>query len=232
MVTLEVLDRIIIIRYQGLWLEISYWGLFFERKLFFLRIMVYMLGLDDKTDNKLVALALEDRDVFAILMKRYEDKLMRFVKRISNVPLEEVEDLLQEIFIKVYINLRDFDQGLSFSSWIYRIARNHTISSFRKHKARPQTVSFDADDYIINSIRDEFDIHIELDKKERKEVLVEAIFELGDKYRDIVVLKFLEEKSYEEIGDILKIPPGTIATRISRAKKHIHKYLKKKGVEI
>ena len=184
-----------------------------------------MPRLSEKTDNELIVLTLADSEVFAVIIERYQEKLRRFVRRISNVSHEDAEDLLQEIFLKIYTNLNGFDPKLSFSSWAYRIARNHTISAFRKKKVRPQTVSWDADDTLLNKIKDDSDLIADIDKKDKHQQLIKAIHTLDHKYRDILVLKYLEEKSYEEIGDILKIPPGTIATRINRAKKHLKKKL-------
>ncbi|MDD5489902.1 MAG: sigma-70 family RNA polymerase sigma factor, partial [Candidatus Moranbacteria bacterium] len=78
----------------------------------------------EKTDEEMVALTLKNQDYFACLVERYEPKLMRYIRRISAATQEDAEDLLQDVFVKVYRNLNDFDQKLKFSSWIYRIAHN------------------------------------------------------------------------------------------------------------
>ena len=91
---------------------------------------------NEKNDEELVALALKNQDFFACLVERYEPKLMRYVRRISAATQEDAEDLLQEIFVKVYRNLNDFDPDLKFSSWIYRIAHNQVISYWRKTARR------------------------------------------------------------------------------------------------
>ena len=96
---------------------------------------------DDKTDEELVKLALQKQEHFVYLINRYQHKLLRYIKRISNFSVEETEDILQEVFIKVYRNLEGFDQSLKFSSWIYRIAHNQTISHFRKSRAGPNLVN-------------------------------------------------------------------------------------------
>ena len=79
---------------------------------------------ENLSDLQLVKLSLKDHQNFRYLVERYEPLLLRYMRRIANVSKEEAEDLLQEIFIKVYKNLNGFDQKLKFSSWIYRIAHN------------------------------------------------------------------------------------------------------------
>ena len=91
-----------------------------------------------KTDTEIVQLSLNNKDFFAILIERYESPLSRYVRRLGVGDNEDVQDLLQNVFIKTYQNLNDFDQDLSFSSWIYRITHNETISFFRKKNVRPE----------------------------------------------------------------------------------------------
>ena len=88
--------------------------------------------LREKTDEELVALALKDPQVYASIMERYEEKLLRYIMRISVNSKEDAEDVLQDVFLSAYKNLNDFDQDLKFSSWIYRIAHNKVISHFFK----------------------------------------------------------------------------------------------------
>ena len=88
----------------------------------------------EKTDAELVELALENQAYFSDIVYRYQTKLTYYIRRLSNFPDEEIEDILQDVFIKVYKNLNDFDQSLKFSSWIYRITHNEVISKYRKIK--------------------------------------------------------------------------------------------------
>ena len=105
-----------------------------------------------KTDEELVGLVLQNQDDFLYIMERYQEKLSRYIYRISGLVKEDTEDALQEIFLKVYQNLNDFDTSLKFSSWIYRIAHNHIISNHRKVKARPATVSYDDDPALMSRL--------------------------------------------------------------------------------
>ena len=185
-------------------------------------------------DNELVELSLKNQDYFYCLILRYEDKLLRYIRRISSASKEDAEDILQEVFISVYKNLNDFDNALKFSSWIYRIAHNKTISHWRKIKARPKTVSGDngEESGLFNFIADNNDLFKAIEKKYSSKQIREIIFNLDNKYREVLVLKFLEDKNYKEISDILKKPMGTIATLINRAKKKFVTELKKQNLEI
>lgn len=180
----------------------------------------------DKTDEELVKLVLENQDYFLCLMLRYREKLMRYVIRISGVRYEDAEDILQDIFIKVYKNLYDFDTGLKFSSWIYRIAHNHTISNYRKAKARGDLTSIDLDNEGVKELASELNVEKNIDRDITKLQVAKILAQLDAKYQEVLILRYLEEKDYNEIADILKKPLGTIATLINRAKKQFkHKAL-------
>lgn len=178
-------------------------------------------NFNKKSDQELVALTLENKEVFLYLLKRYEDKLSRYIRRISNFNSEEIEDILQEVFLKTYKNLNGFDPDLQFSSWIYRITHNQVISSHRQRLSRPQVVEID--EKIINKIKDEFDLHVDILDKEQGKLITEIFKKMKDKYREILVLRFFEEKSYIEISDILKKPGGTVATMLREAKNDFKK---------
>lgn len=171
----------------------------------------------DKTDNELVALTLEDQGYFLYLLRRYENKLKRYIYRISNFNNEEVEDVLQEVFLKIYKNLNDFKPELKFSSWAYRITHNQVVSHHRQSLARPKVVEID--DSVIEKIKDEFNVNDKLQSDYLRNEISDILSKLKPKYQEILILRFFEEKSYEEISDILKKPNGTVATLLHEAKK-------------
>jgi RNA polymerase sigma-70 factor (ECF subfamily) len=162
---------------------------------------------------------LEDIDAFGELINRYQEKLQRYVLRISHFSVEEAEEILQEVFLKAWKNLRDFDQSLAFSSWIYRITHNHTISSFRKAKSRGQDKQVGIDDQLFHLKSKELELGEQLDKKIHAKKVREALEKMPENYKEILILRYFEDKSYEDISDILKKPMGTVATLVNRAKK-------------
>jgi len=175
--------------------------------------------LQKMTDEQLVGETLKNTEAYAFLVERYEEKLLRYIMRISTNAKEDAEDVLQDVFLSAYKNLNDFDQDLKFSSWLYRIAHNKVISHFRKVTARPKTTTYEGDSQLLNILASEEDIARDLERKYTAGE-VRGILDLLDKqYREVLVLKFLEEKDYKEISDILEKPMGTVATLISRAKK-------------
>lgn len=188
-----------------------------------------MVGEDTRSDAEVVALTLRERDAFAVLISRYEAKLDRYVRRLGVRRDEDRSDLLQDIFIKVYRNLHSFDSALSFSAWIYRIAHNETMSWFRKRNARPEGHLVEDSEaalgYVVSSQESS---SVPLNAHDR-ELVAKALDLLPEKYRTILVLRFFEERTYEEIADILKIPMGTVATLVFRAKDRLRKILVEKG---
>lgn len=181
--------------------------------------------LEKKSDNEIVELVLKDQEYFLHIVNRYKHQLIVYIRRLTNIREEEAEDILQDVFLKVYLNLNDFDKDLKFSSWIYRITHNKVIDNFRKLKARPQTSDLDMSDDRIGKLATEFDIEREIDREKLKEIINKALLNLNVKFREVLVLKFLEEKDYKEISDIIKVPAGTVASRISKAKKLLKREL-------
>ncbi len=180
-----------------------------------------MQDYSSKTDAEIVKLTLKDQEVFLHLVQRYEGKLSRYIRRIAFVDAQTVEDILQEVFIKIYKNLNDFDPDLSFSSWAYRITHNEAINYLKKMD-RQKSIPLESDDEdvvsLIDILESDVDIVKELSKKELQKKVQEVLSMLSPDFREILILKFLEEKEYKEISDILKKPMGTIATLINRAK--------------
>ena len=127
--------------------------------------------------------------------------------------------------MKAYINLNEFDQDLKFSSWIYRIAHNQVISNHRRVKARPQPAGVDLSDDRVKSIASDADLASEVDQKFIKEGINQALDKIDLKYKEVLVLKYLEEKDYKEIADIIKKPMGTVASRMNKAKAELKKEL-------
>lgn len=184
----------------------------------------------EETDETLAVLAIKDQHAFAVLVDRYQTKLLRFIRTISNVRYEEAEDILQEAFIKAYRNLNSFDQDQSFSSWIYRIVRNETISAYRKRSVRAEGHSDQEDEETLDRFAHRMNIVADAEKAEEALAIRKALDELDPKYKDVLVLQYLEEKDYKEISDILHIPMGTVATRINRAKERFKVTAKKYGL--
>jgi RNA polymerase sigma-70 factor (ECF subfamily) len=157
-----------------------------------------------------------DQELYAIIVQRYQNKLLRYATNLIKDERKAV-DVVQESFIKAFINLNGFDLKKKFSSWIYRIVHNEAMNSVKKYKNEiliPDGVDFQSDE----------DIENEFEKKEIIAKVEKCLGEMPLLYSEPLTLRYIEEKSYDEISDILRIPMGTVATRMSRAKilmKHI-----------
>ncbi len=174
-------------------------------------------------DERLVALALKNDRYYEVIVERYEKKLERYILRFINCSVEDAQDIIQEVFIKAYRNLNGFDTTLKFSSWLYRIAHNEAVNHLRRISVRP-TVIMEEDD--LEAFASELNTEVEVGKKMESAKLHVAIGRLDEKYRDVIVLRYLEEKSYEEISDILRKPPGSVSSLIVRAKRVLLKDIK------
>lgn len=183
-------------------------------------------------DAVLVSRALKNADDFIEIVQLYESPIRRYITRLGCKDSNDVDDILQDVFLKVYINLNEYDSQLAFSSWLYRIAHNETISFFRKKSVRPQPVAHEEDLRLFENISDDIDFTKSLNTKMNVELLRKALAELEEQYRNVLVLKFLEEKSYTEVSDILKIPVGTVGTLINRGKKRLKDALVSKNITL
>ncbi len=181
--------------------------------------------MKNKTDEELVRLVLKNKtEAFDILAKRYEDKLLRYGKRFL-YNYESIEDVIQNVFIKAYVNIKSFNLSKKFSPWIYRIAHNEFINIIKQRKREP-LLFFDAD--VIFSFAGKDDFLKDIERKEERKEMENHLSRLKVKYREPIVLYYFEEKDYQEISDILEIPISTVGTRLKRGRMEIKKLLHEK----
>ncbi|MCK5466251.1 RNA polymerase sigma factor [Candidatus Parcubacteria bacterium] len=184
------------------------------------------------SDEELVQKSLQDIEYFACIYDRYEQRLTRYILRISSFSLEEAEDVLQEAFIKAWKNLNEFDGDLKFSSWIYRIVRNTTITEWKKSQSKGKSQRQELNEELFQNFPSSLDIEKEVNQKFNDKNIQKVLQLMPEKYREVLILKFLEEKDYQEISDILKKPNGTIATLINRAKKSFYQIAKQENISL
>lgn len=166
-----------------------------------------------------------DVELFAEIITRYQKPLIVYTRRIT-FSQQAAEDVTQNTFIKSYQNLRGFDTSKKFSSWIYRIAHNEAVNYIRKNK---REITTSKETWFDSKASDRESVEAEMDKKLTSEALSHGLMQLPLKYREPLVLHTLEGKSYDEISDILRIPPSTVGTRIRRGKSKLKVLLQAKG---
>ncbi|MFY0685110.1 MAG: sigma-70 family RNA polymerase sigma factor [Balneola sp.] len=180
-------------------------------------------------DDGFVVRALKgDESAYKDLMNKYDRPIFFHVRKMIKEK-ELVEDLVQEVFMKAFKNLTSYSNEYAFSTWLYRIATNHTIDYLRKKKL--QTLSIN-DPYKTKD--GEFEIQLpddtyatdkEVIRKERKQIVQEAIEELPEKYKAVIQLRHMDELSYDEISEKLDLPLGTVKAHIFRARELLYKAL-------
>jgi RNA polymerase sigma-70 factor (ECF subfamily) len=169
---------------------------------------------DDKelTDEGIIEkVRTSNQDLYSVIIDRYQKKLVRYVSNLIKNE-DKAIDVVQESFIKAYVNLNNFNTDKKFSSWIYRIAHNQAINLAKKYqKETPLLEDWD--------FKSDDDIEKDFEEKEIIEKVEKCLKNIPLLYSEPLSLYYIDEKSYEEISDILRIPMGTVATRINRAKK-------------
>lgn len=184
-----------------------------------------MEDLSSLTDAEIVKRGIENPDNFLYIIQRYQDKIMRYIKRRTKVSNTMADDVAQEIFIKVYKNLNAYNSDMSFSSWIYRIAHNHIIDWYRKEKKHEYISMDDTESGTLYSLAGEENSDKNSLTQEIKNEIGEIVNSLPQDYKEVIILRFFEEKTYEEISDIMKIPVNSVGVYISRAKNTMKKKL-------
>ena len=172
-----------------------------------------------------------DADAFGQLVTLYENKILNYCYRMLG-NRADAEDATQEVFVKLYRFIDSFTGQSAFSTWLYKIASNVCLDPLRKNKRHTDTVSL----HQQNAEGEEFLLNIE-DKgltpyesaqvSEAQRALFLALEQLGEEQRQVVVLRDVEGLSYEEIAQITGTAPGTVKSRINRARQALKKLLEK-----
>lgn len=170
-----------------------------------------------------------DQAAFEEVVAFFQNKIYQHCYRMLG-NAHEAEDIAQEAFIRAYVNIHSYDERRKFSTWLYRIATNLTIDRIRKRKP---------DYYLDAEVQgtDGLDMYSQLAAKERlpeeevqnmelQTIIEREIASLPPKYRGIIMLRYLEEFSLQEISEILDIPLGTVKTRIHRGREALRKKLR------
>lgn len=177
---------------------------------------------ENQTDEELAAQTQAgNQAAFTVLFARYEKKILRYGRRFL-YNYSDLEDAVQEVFIKAYRNIQSFIVAKKFSTWLYRIAHNTFINVIKK-KGREPIAFFDFDTFLQLRVTTNITPHELLMQEQDKKNLIENLAILPPKYREPLVLYYLEEMDYLEIADILQIPISTVGVRLRRAKAMLKK---------
>lgn len=170
-----------------------------------------------------------DQNAYAEIIEIYKDKVFQLAYRMLG-NRHEAEDISQEAFIRAYVNIHSYNINLKFSTWLYRIATNLCIDRIRKKKPDyylDAEIAGTEGLTMYSQIPDQSPLPDEdIESLELQDTIQREISKLPDKYRSVIVLKYIEELSLNEISDILDLPLGTVKTRIHRGREALRKQLR------
>lgn len=166
-------------------------------------------------DEKLVEITIKsDKQAYGELVNRYEKKLIRYANYLIKNEAKAA-DAVQNTFIKGFVNLRSFNKDFKFSSWIYRICHNEAINEAKKYSKEVKGENLIWDLFKGKSEQEPEKVG---EREMQAQEVRECIEKLPMKYKEPVALYYLEEMSYKEVADILRIPTSTVGVRINRGK--------------
>ncbi|MBI4185608.1 RNA polymerase sigma factor [Candidatus Berkelbacteria bacterium] len=181
---------------------------------------------DQRTDGVLVADILSGRpEALTILLGRYEAGAVRYACSIVG-DRDDAEDVVQTASIKAYRNLRAFDQHRPFQPWLYRIIRNEAFNWIRNHR---RTVYGEGAQLLLENTPSQTDTHADIEKTEIQTMIRQCLFQLPLNYREPLMLYYLDDRTYQEISDILRLPLGTVGTNINRGKQQLRRLVEAQG---
>lgn len=180
-------------------------------------------------DDKFVSDALSGKEEsYKKLVNKYDRPIFFHIRKMIKEE-EMVEDLVQEVFMKAFKNLDSYSNEYAFSTWLYRIATNHTIDYLRKRKLQTfsihDPIKTKDGDMEVQIPDESFSTDQPIIRRERKEIVQHAISNLPEKYRLVIQMRHMDELSYDEIADELEIPLGTVKAHIFRARELLYKAL-------
>ena len=181
------------------------------------------VGIVPLSDEDLMGLAAaDDERAFAELVKRFQGRVTNLISRVLN-DRECSDDLAQEVFVRVYVHRRNYRRGAKFSTWLFTIAANLAKNEIRRRVRRRNWFSLDALQEVLHDgtmvLADPTEgQETSLQRAQLQGVIGKAIAAVPEKYRVALVLRDVEGLAYEEIGQVLGIPGGTVRSRINRAR--------------
>lgn len=190
--------------------------------------------MSDRPDRKLVrGLRRRDEEAFTEMVQKYQHRVYNIVYRILG-DKAEAEELAQEVFIAVFKHVDSFRGDSKFSTWLFRIATNRAKNRIKYLARRNRDRHQDLDDTPESNI-EKNPVGGETDRPDRKamgheleSIMQEGLEELNEKHRTVIVLRDVENLSYEEIADVLEIAEGTVKSRLYRARSQLKEHIEER----
>jgi len=188
-------------------------------------------------EDLMVRVAEDDERAFTELVRRFQGRVTNLIARVLN-DRESSDDLAQEVFVRVFVHRRNYRRGSKFTTWLFTIAANLAKNEIRRRVRKRNWFSLDALQEMLNDSAIQLADPTEgqelaLQRAQLQEAIGRAIATVPEKYRVALVLRDIEGFAYEEIGQMLRIPGGTVRSRMNRArgmlKRKLRPLLRKDG---
>ena len=187
---------------------------------------------DFEISDEILIKKFQDGDVGAYnqLVFRFKDRLLNFIYRFVN-DLDLAEDLVQDTLLKLYTHKDSYQEIAKFSTWLYTIAANLARTELRKKKRRKtfSVTELSREDREFIIVSSDVDPSEDLSSQNFERNIQLALAELPDDFKTIIILRDIQELSYDEISKIVNVPLGTVKSRINRGRVKLQQSLKKKG---
>jgi len=164
-----------------------------------------------------------DNEAWEMLVRKYSKRIFNLAYQFSGI-YEEAEDMTQEIFLKLFKSLRQYNFKANFEAWFIKLAKNHCIDHYRKSKCEKlKRINFnDLERLLSNNSNPEDDLL----RKEKLKIVFNGLKNLSPEIRMVIILRDIQGMSYEEIAQIMELPLGTIKSRINRGRIQLAENLK------
>ena len=183
------------------------------------------------SDEDLMARVAEDDErAFTELVRRFQGRVTNLIARVLN-DRESSDDLAQEVFVRVFVHRRNYRRGSKFTTWLFTIAANLAKNEIRRRVRKRNWFSLDAlqevlSDSAIQLADPSEGQELALQREQLQDAIGRAIATVPEKYRVALVLRDIEGFAYEEIGQMLRVPGGTVRSRINRARGMLRRKLR------
>lgn len=171
-----------------------------------------------------------DREAFRELVEKYQGTVYRIAYSMCG-NAEEAHDTVQEVFYRAFRNLASYQTQWAFTTWIRRITVNYMLDQRKKKRVLTQSITTE-DDTVMDFTDETHDPRKDFMEEQKQKMVFNAINQLPEKYREVLVLRHIEDLSYEEIAQTLAMPLGTVMTHIHRARTKLAELLKPVQTEI
>jgi RNA polymerase sigma factor (sigma-70 family) len=178
------------------------------------------------TDELIARCLAGDQEAWELIVRQHWRKVFNLAYKFVGRH-DEAEDLTQDIFLKIFRAMHTFDRRANFQTWLISISRNLCIDHYRSVRKERETMARDVDAADLMPVSRDRGPHAELEQLDLRHLIRQALAELPEALREAVVLRDLQEFSYQEIADKLRLPEGTVKSRINRGRLELARQLRR-----